>query len=322
MSVKILLRAKSGPSIGSDHVNRARSVAQALFERGVWPHIAVDDSTTLARLRSEGFDASLASGEHSLSHEHFDAACFDGFPDWSETIAALDRSGTRTVLVENRTAARAHAWRVLYPALHYHLDSWDEVHPERVLAGSSWVPFGREFLEQRAAGVREFDLLVTFGGADPHCLTERTLALLDPEVGRVLATVGPHMLRRREAIERAGEHLHGLQIVAGSTSLAPWMAASRVALTSVGTGLNELALLQTPALVLANHAHDREALAFYAEHGPHWPVGIALELEDHELQASLRTGIARMRDSRVSPLAGSGEGARRIARLLVDGVSS
>jgi hypothetical protein len=97
------------------------------------------------------------------------------------------------------------------------------------------------------------------------------------------------------------------------------MARSRRALTALGTTLYELAWLDVPALVLANYAEDRPALAHYAAHGPHRPLCIADELD----APTLRTLLARELARPAAPLGAlapalSG-GSERNARLLLGG---
>ena len=315
----VLLRARSGPAVGMGHVMRTRAVAQALLDLGVVSRVLVDDKASLQQLRSEGLEADIARPEAHLLDQPWRAAWIDVSEDCSQTLSALERTGIRSVLVENRTCARDHAWRLLYPTLHHRPDAWDEAHTRRVLAGPVWIPFAREWRSNVRGARREHDVLVTFGGSDPNRLTERVLNALGTDVGRVVVVLGAHMLSRRTAIERAGAHLRGLQLVAGCSCLRPWMASSRMAITAVGTTLYELAHVGTPALVLANYATDEPALAHYAEHGPHWPVGVAHELDEECLRERLREGIELARSVRPEVVDGLGDGASRIARLLVHG---
>ncbi len=306
MTADVLLRAASGPAIGAGHVRRTRAVAQAVRELGARPHLFVDDDASAAALRAEGFEAGV---DPEWCERSAAGAWLDGFRDWRAELARL---GGRRLLVENRTAREASEF-VVYPALHWEPDAWDAAHSEQVRGGAPWIPLAREVLDEPAAE-REIGCLVTFGGSDPKRLTERVLGALQGWDGRVAVTVGTHMGERRAEIERLAAALPGAEVVAGASNLAPWMARSRAAVTAVATTLYELAYLRVPALVLANYASDRDALAWYGEHGPHQPLGVADELDDAALAESLRSGlVAGARDAPE----GLGGGADRIARLLL-----
>lgn len=311
MSVRVLLRVKSGPRVGLGHVMRTRAVAEELVAQGATPLFVVDDEPSAEFLRGAGFEAQAAFAYPAWCHERAAGAWLDGFVDWSSELRMLARRGTPSFVVENRTPCREWASAVVYPALHYVPDRWDEVHAARVLAGAPWIPLAGAMRAQ-ARLERDLDVLVSFGGSDPLASTERVLAAL-PAGLRVAVSVGEHMEPRRSAIARAAEHL-AAELLERRSPLAPWMARAKCAVSALGTTLYELAYLRTPALILANHDSDRAVLDFYRERGPFGVLGLAREFDDAALAARL---AGALRAARAPATALDGRGAERLAQRLL-----
>jgi len=313
----VLLCAASGPDVGMGHVVRSLAVAHALAELGVAARLEVEDARSRELARSQGVDAVLA-GEAEGGGLAPTAAWLDGFRDWSERVRALQAAGARVALVENRTPAREQADWLVYPALHWEPDAWDAAHPERVRGGPEWVPLTPAVLATAPAAERSIDLLVSFGGSDPNRLTERALdALAELDYrGRACALVGWHMEERLHDLERRAARLPSVELVQGGAPLAPRIAASRAALTALGTTLYELAYLGVPALILANYAADAAALDHYRRRGPHLALGVADELDGPELARRLADGLAELARRPAARMEVLGGGARRVAELL------
>lgn len=319
MSELVLMRAASGASIGMGHAVRTLAVAHEVRALGAWPVLVLDDAETAGRFATQGFDTRLASMRPDWVQLRAASAWFDGFWDWSEDMQLVRANGTPCVLVENRTPARELARLLVYPALHWTPDEWDQRNEERVVAGARWIPLAPDVLGALAVARPEVptaDLLVTFGGSDPLRSTERVLRLLPTRVGRVVVSVGVHMRARLPEIRRASAHLRGVRILPVGSRLGAWMARSRRAITAVGTSLYELAYLRVPALILANYDHDERVFAHYQEHGPHRPLGVAPRMDDGELRARLAVELDRAYEP-PAPIPGLGEGAAALARRLV-----
>ncbi len=323
MSRGILLVAKSGPAIGLGHAMRTRAVAIACVRRGLRTRFVVEDEATERTLRDGGLDTEIEldhRGDRSWAEAlvpgpEWEAAWLDGFIDWCGPIARLRSAGTRCFVVENRTASRVAADGIVYPALHWEPDDWDLAHPEKVRGGPAWIPLQPELLVEPEPARRDVDLLISFGGSDPHRSTERVLRLLPRGAGRIAVVTGPHMNERREAIARMAEIRGDAELVPKSDGLTPWIARSRTAVTALGTTLYELAFRGVRGLVLANYESDLAALDFYERAGPHVPVG-TIELSDEDLAEALGRALARARRAGRPSVDGLGAGAERVASWL------
>jgi spore coat polysaccharide biosynthesis predicted glycosyltransferase SpsG len=313
----VLLRAASGAGVGMGHVMRTRAVAEALVAEGASPLVVVDDETSARSLDLPGARVVTEAEHPEWTREPARGAWVDGFRDWSDELARLRESSVPSLLVENRGPARERCDQLVYPSLHWVPDPWDRAHAARVLGGPDWVPLLRAVREVPRPAERDVDLLITFGGSDPRGLTERALGALDLRERCVVVAVGHHMAARRRAIRSLARRSDAVRVLSPGSALAPWMARARMALTAVGTSLYELAYLGTPSLVVANHASDREALEWYAAHGPHLPLGIAEELSEEGLRAALSSGMHELERRRAASVPGLGEGALRLAHRLL-----
>ena len=318
MSARVLLRAEGGPRIGTGHLMRTRAVAEELRARGARPLLVLDDDERAASLAAAGFEACSVRARPEWALERAAGAWIDGFhSDWSADLRRLARRGTPSYLVENRSVARERASFVVQPKLHDDADAWERVHAARVLHGAAWIPLGRELCAVRPAERRDLDLLVTFGGSDPLGSSERVLAAL-PRGLCVAVSVGAFMEPRRAALARAAAHL-AAEVLPLHAPLGPWMARARLAVTALGTTLYELAYLRTPALILANYAEDVPVLEYYREHGPFRPLGLARDLDAHELARELARARAELR-APGAPIPNLGEGSARLAERLLGNV--
>lgn len=309
------LAASSGPAVGMGHVMRSLSVARELKRLGASILGEVGDERAQELFRSHGIEARLAG----QAMPPCKSAWLDGFRDWSGEMRKLRTRGTRIALVENRLPCRELADWIIHPSLHHVPDAWERDNAERVFGGRAWVPLTPEVIAAEPASSKNIDLLVTFGGADPEHLTERLLdALIELECPlRVCVVLGWHMGARSEAIEARLQRLKAGQLIPSGGGLAPWIARSRLAVTALGTTLYEFAYLGLPALILANYDKDQPALDYYAEFGPHRPLGVASALSAPELNRKLRREFSRLDETQTERVLELAQGSTQLARLLM-----
>ena len=319
---RVILRAASGSATGMGHGMRCLAIALEVLELGGEALLVLDDPASCEAFAQRtnahgGLEVVTATEAADWTRLPTRAVVLDGFRDWSDSIEELRVLRTPTLLVENRSAARPLADRVLYPALHHIDDAWDREHPERVLSGPQWIPLRPAIRREQEGITRDIDLLITFGGSDPNRLTERVLGALEGDARRVAVGVGSLMEDRRGPLEVLASRLPRAVLLETGGELAPWIARSLSAVTALGTTLYELAYHGVPAAILANHATDREALAWYANNNLHHPLGYHAEVGAHDLLSGLerlrRTGLCERPRS-------LGGGAARLAELLMAGL--
>jgi spore coat polysaccharide biosynthesis predicted glycosyltransferase SpsG len=134
----------------------------------------------------------------------------------------------------------------------------------RLLTGADYFLFRREFTDQAATErvnpSAAKKILVTLGGSDPNNVTEKVLHLLKTldiktlDVTLVLGGSNPHAASVEAAAKTA---LFPTCVVRNAGRLSEFMAASDLAVTSVGTTAWELAFMKTPACVVVSFDYQR-----------------------------------------------------------------
>ena len=143
--------------------------------------------------------------------------------------------------------------------------------PCHLLLGPEYALVRPEFAEAAARGAtRGSRIVVTLGGSDPACATERVLAaLLQPETRCVEADfiVGAANPRQAALTVAIDAHAPRLQAVVAPADLPARFARAPLAVTAGGTTLYELALLHTPMLLLCTADNQRRTCEKFAAAG-------------------------------------------------------
>ena len=172
-------------------------------------------------------------------------------------------------------------------------------------------------------------ILVTFGGADPHGLTERcldALAVAAPGV-EVRAVIHPGFddyTARRDALSRRPG---AVRLIEAGDGLAPLLASAGLVVTAWGVTVAEAMCCGAPVAVLSNWDRDRTEVRDLAERGLLADLGHHAGTTNRELAAAL--GALWSSASRRSALAAAGwahcdglgavRAADRVAPLLRKG---
>ncbi|TWB18974.1 UDP-2,4-diacetamido-2,4,6-trideoxy-beta-L-altropyranose hydrolase [Nitrospirillum amazonense] len=285
----ILIRADATASMGTGHVMRCLSVAEALRERGVSPlFAAVDLPPALARrLDAAGFGVMMLAGpaggeadvtslaEQVRRHDarvlildgyHFDDAYRAGLAGLGVPVMAFDDGpGTRPL----------HARLIVNPGAAVDQAVYRATNPDAVLAlGPAYAPLRAEFRRARGQALPPLDqrrrLLLTFGGTDPAGLTLPCLKRLAPALpdGVGLDVVVGGSNPNTDCIRTAGDRYPNTVVHVETPRMADLMREAGLALSAAGGTLGELACLAVPTLLVVvadNQASSAGAVAASAK---------------------------------------------------------
>ncbi len=293
--MKVLVRADAGALIGSGHVRRSLTLADALRAGGAKiTFVCRAHPGHLADLiRAEGYECRLlpvvdasgagyvawlgarleqdAADAAAIARElgHVDLLLTDHYAignDWQRTvrpavswIMAIDdlanRSHDADVVLDQNFGRTAAMYAPLVPAAC------------RVLAGPRYALLRSEFAAARPAalarrknftGVRR--VLVSLGGMDPQNLTERVVRLLAAARGGqpVIVTTVIGDGRQVEALRRAAAGMD-IEVLVGASNMAELMRDADVAIGGMGGTAWERCALGLPTLALIVADNQRPA---------------------------------------------------------------
>lgn len=284
MPKTLLIRADAGAKIGAGHVMRCLALAQAWRKAGGRADfvMAAGASELHARLRSEGsgvLEIGARPGSEDDARQtrelckkkgaswlaidgfHFKRAYCAHASDGTSRLLLLDDDGGRApygcdlVLNVNPQAAKG-----MYRRREKHT---------RLLLGPRFALIRAEFLAFRgrkfAPPERARRILITFGGADPHNVTQKVIQALQGirdlalDLTAIVGGSNPHYRALQQAAVRSA---HAVRLLLNVDNMAEYMSQADLAITAGGGTCYELALMRVPMFLLTmaqNHERTVEA---------------------------------------------------------------
>lgn len=341
--MRLLVRVDAGAAIGTGHVMRCLSLAQA------WQ----DEGGTVVFL-SAGLPLGLRD---RLTAEHCEVTGL-GVPAWGEedvatTLDVARREGASWLVIDSYQASASYQRRVkdgdhrllwiddLGRSGPYCADlvlnqnayadplTYAEREPvTQLLLGNRFVLLRREFgrwVEWNRAPARDSaNLLVTMGGADEANVTSRAVEALRTLTGLrhvnaavVLGADNSNSL----AVERAAIGIPGVRIESSVEDMPALMAWADLAVTAGGTTCWELAFMQVPFLAVAVADNQRPLIRRAAEAGIGIGLGWHADLSSSALAAAISDLLDRPEQreemSRQGRRVVDGRGSRRIVATML-----
>lgn len=326
--IPLVIRCEATPVLGTGHAMRCLALAQEWLHRdgSVLFAMTAPEPLLVARLRAAGVEVAVLASPAGGRADALETAVLarrrgagwlvvDG-PMFGAAWDAAFPGEVRLLRIDDNGLTRAFRAELL---LNQNLGAAPSDYPARsgscrLLLGPGYVLLRPEFLAVADSGaIRGSRIVVTLGGSDPACATERVLAaLLLPETRTVEAdfVIGAVNARRAALTAAIDGHSPRLQSVVAPADLPRRFASAPFAVTAGGTTLYELALLGTPMLVLCTAENQRRTCERFAEAGAAQSAGWHAEVTP----AALAEWIVRL----------AGDAARRAefaehAGCLVDG---
>jgi spore coat polysaccharide biosynthesis predicted glycosyltransferase SpsG len=160
--------------------------------------------------------------------------------------------------------------------------------------------------------------VVSFGLADPHQLTEETIAILADEISSDIqvAAVAPHAeSQSRLATMRLPA---SIRVIGPQPSLAPLLATARMAVGGAGGTSVERIFFRVPTIAVALVANQEPTASFLAEEGLATVVTLSSPSFHDDFRAALRSAVATTPHFPANGLRIDGLGAERVARHLLN----
>jgi len=269
MTPMILVRADATPAMGTGHIMRCLTLAEALHDRGfeiVFAAAALTPSIE-RRLAAEQIPVrpidpaadALAATTRAIAREiGANAIVVDGYhlsADWRLALRAL---GVPILAFQDQDDGVAlHADLVLNAAADPTDETWRRAAPGAAfLTGPRHVLLRRELRRAMAApadpvGSRA-SILVTFGGADPAGLTLPVTAALDRLLGPGVAldvVIGGSVPEAGSLAVRVAALGEQIAIHLDPLEMGPLINRAGLAVSAAGGTIGEIAALGVPALI-------------------------------------------------------------------------
>lgn len=298
----MLVRADSGPAVGTGHLMRCLALAEACRERGIESVLVTSEIADSLRERVQltgteviALDVEPASREDAAGTAEIAAGraaswvVLDGYDFDPSFQRALMQTGRRLLVVDDNGHLPEYRADVLLNQNPYaRRDMYEASDIDTYLLGPRYALLRTEFL--MASGRRRRtapcgNILVTFGGADEHNLTERTMVAIGSLVKRFEVTVLVGALNANEehlraVAEEVGLHCNWLR---NSSNVSDVMAWADLAVTAAGSTCWELAYMGTPMICVAVADNQRLIADSLASAGVALDAGWHSEVTSHHL---------------------------------------
>ncbi|MBR6381334.1 MAG: UDP-2,4-diacetamido-2,4,6-trideoxy-beta-L-altropyranose hydrolase [Lachnospiraceae bacterium] len=272
----ILIRADANEQIGTGHVMRCLSVAEALREKGEEVRFLTADHRGDGLITARGFETvCMDSGYTRMEEEPVLPVIRELAPGLLLTdsyyvtpgyFAALEGS-VRTVYVDDGYVSFGRPEGILNYQIYADPASYDGYEEDALILGPSYAPLREAFrkLPPRQTGpVRE--VLITAGGSDPERISVKLLRELVP--GRpgmhfhlVVGALNPAL----EGIRELADHLEQVTLHVNERDMAGLMRRCDLAVSAAGSTLYELCACGTPAVIFALADNQLPAVRAFAE---------------------------------------------------------
>ncbi|MCE3234385.1 MAG: pseG [Vampirovibrio sp.] len=345
-SKRVLFRADASVEIGTGHIMRCVTLADAMRRRGA--EVVFACRTLPGDLNDwlcqQGYTVWAWQSAHAADWQPFAAFTVDQEPfDWLVVDHyALDldwerqaRTCARRSLVIDDLADRPHACDWLLDqndlASEGATPRYGALVPSgyRTLLGPEYALLRPDFSEWRARVLAENrrealtvrEVLVFFGGSDPTGETFKTLEALKPLAGQIQTTVITGVSNpRREEIQAFCSTLPQTDFLCQVNNMAERMARADLAIGAGGTATWERLCLGLPSLVISVADNQRDISARIARLGAQQYLGpsAAVLVEDirNALDRLLTSPEDRMALARSALALVDGQGVNRVLQAL------
>lgn len=340
---QLVIRADASGNIGTGHVMRTLSLAQAWQDLGGQVVMVMAESSAAIdkRLEREDIHKVTVDAERGTAEDarqtlkaatslNAAAIVLDGYKFGPEYQALMGSAGCPLLVVDDYShQSEYHADYILNQTVGMTPEPYEgKTGGAVLLLGTDYALLRREFRQFDSSGrvypEEAKNVLVTMGGSDPDNFTLKVvegLKAMDRRDWAVSVVVGgsnPHLNSLREAVASAGESFT-LEYNVGDMSKL--MCKADVAITAGGSTCWELARLGVPMIIsvlvdnqrlIAQKLSDKGGALSLGEHAGIWPADIAeilgSLLSDRQRRMALGQRAADMID---------GLGAQRVADLLM-----
>ena len=341
----IVFRADGNSQIGSGHVMRCLSIAEAardLGEKCIFI-TASDDMTSV--IKEKSFDNIVLNTDYrEMESEDILPALkaftkpivfVDSYYVSKEYLKALkvycEENGGKLIYMDDVKKFAYPCDTLINYQIHGRIDEYDRIYEggrkPKYIIGTNYVPLRKEFLSLKDREVKKQanSILVSTGGSDPEHLTIELMRIAKHSNKTFHFVVGA-VNSDRPLIEQEAENCTNISLHVNVKNMSELMQICDVAISASGSTLYELCATQTPAVTFVLAENQIPIAEGFSSKEIIHNCGDVRELGAHELAGILMNEAMLLCDNydRRQSLSGvmkavvDGNGASRILKEILD----
>lgn len=263
----IFFRADGNPQIGSGHIMRCLSIAEAARDIGKKCIFitASDDMTSV--IKEKSFDNIILKSNFSnmeseniipILEEYTNPTIIvDSYYASREYLKALkvycEKKGGKLIYIDDIKKYAYPCDVLINYQIHGDVEEYDSIYKgeekPKYIIGTNYVPLRKEFLPStnRKVTERADNIIVTTGGSDPEHLTIE-LVKIAKSINKTFHFVIGTVNADRALIEKEAENCTNIKIHVNVSNISMLMKKCDVAISAAGSTLYELCATQTPTV--------------------------------------------------------------------------
>lgn len=341
---ELIIRADGNTAIGSGHIMRCLSIAQALQKNGVQCIFVCADEVMRDLIEQKGFfyyclesdyrvmEKELPTLVHFIEEQHPAGILLDSYFATPAYMKIL-YSKTLLIYLDDQDT-------FLYPAnivINYNLFSSEMGYEKRyqhtetqVILGCRYVPLREEFckLPLRPPTEKIQNILVSTGGADPMGIGQALLRYAEEKTNYEWHFIVGKLSSQMKKIQLSSEWEKSIHLHENVTQMAKLMCSCDLAISASGSTLYELCAAGTPTLCYTFADNQIPAAKAFDAAGLMISLGDyrdGTEIFFHKLDNAIKTVVRnpKMRtqlSNRMQTVV-DGRGAERLAKQIIQSIA-
>lgn len=336
MKNRIAIRVEGSSKIGTGHLARCLTLAEEFSKREIESIFCLKDVDDLLadEISRKGFQVSRipVSANFKEDAESFtlmfekydcDGAVFDGY-DFNQNYLKSVRAGIPFILSIDDLAETFFCSDII---LNQNINATTKIYEgkvsteARLLLGPAYALLREEFSKVRAVP-RDFshveNILVTFGGADPHNITLKTIKALEKIQGdfRITVVLGVSNPHEQKIKNYTALSQNQIRVLRNVDNMGKLMVDADIAISSGGSTTWELCCLGVPALQIILAENQMNVITELDDRGVTtnlgWHEDVTGQMIHQKVADLIAEGDRRQAMSRKGKSLVDGRGAQRV----------
>ncbi|MED4976438.1 glycosyltransferase [Heyndrickxia faecalis] len=266
---KVVIRVDGYKEIGLGHIFRTLTLANNIMDHELIFLMDIQHQLGINVIKSQNFKVETFSGDpvSKISQLKPDIVINDILDTKKEYILSLKEMGIKVYNFEDLGSGAEYAdgvFNALYPG---------SVPGNNFYTGENYYCARTEFLSAKTKQITDEvkNVLITFGGTDPNDLTLKTLKALSNtnKDYNINVIIGPGYKNKDKLMRLLNSHSwgHTITVHHAVKNMAEHMVNADIIFSSAGRTMYEIAMIGTPAVIIAQNYREMTHLFGHNYHG-------------------------------------------------------